>query len=321
MNNSFVVVRGTLILDSTNSEVLISWAQDFLPIPLSEPCFDQFGELNRPTMNITGNDMILLVPGRCAIFARIKINTGTPFHTSTVESFDPTKQITSYVSSAIFDTQDQIIYYTIKTYQSSTTTLHSVDSSVSPMKPTPLSIDLALEQSETVLVLDKEAPTSIKLYVIASGSNKISRLLLQGSNYVSNSTAVLDSTINQISSALFYKPYLYYTTYEPDAKIVRINEGNFCPEWCQDTGYCSVGVCTCRPGFQKDPRFPALGCRYVTLIEAEKSQQTSENASIALGVLFGITVVVAIIGWSCWWRAKTQKSTYTSLVGGGESRL
>jgi len=236
-----------------------------------------------------------------------------------LEIFDPTKQITSFVSSAVFDSAAQVIYYTIKTYQSSTTILHSVDTSQTPMKETPFALDLELLESETILVLGKEPPTTTYLFVIASGSNKISRLLMNGSTYVSNISAVLDSTINKISSALYYKPYLYFATYEPDAKIVRITDLNFCPQWCQDTGVCLLGVCQCRPGFAKDPQHPQLGCRYVTLIDAEKSQVTNERASIALGVLFGITVVVAIIGWSCWWRAKTHKAQYSSLVSGGGS--
>jgi len=248
--------------------------------------------------------------------------TGVPFGSAAVEILDPTKQITSFVSSAVFDSVGQVIYYSIKTYQSSTTILHSVDTSQTPMRETNLALDLELLESETILVLGKEG-TSTYLYVIASGSNRISRLLMNGSTYVSNTSAVIDSTINKISSALYYPPYLYFTTYEPDAKIVRITDQNFCPEWCQDSGLCLAGKCECRPGFAKDPQHPTLGCRYITLIDAEKSQVTNERASIALGVLFGITVVVAIIGWSCWWRAKTQKAQYSSLVsgGGGSDRL
>jgi len=322
MNNSFVVVRGTLLLGNNNPEVLISWPVDVLPVSLGDPCFDQFGEASRPSLNTaTNNDLILLVPGRCSVFARIKSTTGAPFSSSSVEILDPTKQVTSYVSSAVFDSAAQVIYFSIKTYQSSTTTLHAVDTSQTPMKEAPLALDLELLESETILVLGKEPPTTY-LFVIASGSNRISRLLMNGLTYVSNTSAVIDSTINKISSALYYKPHLFFSTYEPDAKIVRITEENFCPQWCQDTGYCLLGACQCRPGFAKDPQHPTLGCRYVTLIDAEKSQVTNERASIALGVLFGITVVVAIVGWSCWWRAKSQKSQYASLVsGGGADRL
>jgi len=301
-------------------DVLIDWIRDVYTVKLPEPCFDQFSIRSRPRMNVSGNDLILIIPGRCATFAKIHLPpVGTPFSGAEADIFDPTNFIKEYVSSAVYDFNHQYIFYALKTYQTSSTILHSVDISVVPMQPSPLSVDLNLEESETVLTLGTETINSREytyLFVIASGSNKILRLLFDGAQYISNATAVLDSTINQISSSSYYKPWLYFSTYEPDAKIVRIADNNFCETWCQDVGYCKGGLCYCRPGYQVDHLHPSFGCRPTPIVEAEEAENSSEKASLALGILFGITVVVAIAGWTSWWRVKAKKSaTYTSLVG------
>jgi hypothetical protein len=264
IDRAFVVVRGEVYLGDTVNppEVVIDWFNDVLPIKMPQPCFDQFTEKSRPSMNISGQDLVLLIPGRCAIFSKIRLPpVNTYFGPTTYEVFDPTDLVTAYVSSAIFDAKYQTIYYTLKYYHSAQATLFAVNTSVSPMTQRMLE-DLDVKESETILVLATET-INLKdyrwLFVLASGSNKIMRMMFDGTQYINTLTAVIDPSINQISSAFYFKPWLYFTTYEPDAKLIRMIKTSFCDVWCQDSGYCSVGVCQCRNGYAVDVIHPEQG--------------------------------------------------------------
>jgi len=313
---AFVVARGAVFLGIDTPEVIVKWNQDVLDVKMPVACYDQFGDKSRPqmTLDVSGKNLILIIPGRCATFAKIIIPTDPtfPFSIADVEVFNP-KTTSTYVSSAVYDFTYQTIYYTLKTYQSITATLLSVDTS-STMKQTNLSISLDLLESEAVTVLASETiDTKVWrwIFVFGSGSNKVLRLLFDGTKYISSFSGVLDPTINQVSSAVYFDPWLFFTTYEPDAKIVRMLKTNFCETYCGDSGYCLHGSCLCRAGFQFDPMHPAEGCVSSALVVAEQQEKHNADTTVALGILFGIALATAIAGWGLWWR--NRSSVYSSL--------
>jgi len=309
-------VRGIVPLGKENPEVVFYGPQEVLVVKLPRPCFDQFGERARPQMNMSGNYLMLLIPGRCAAFAKITIPVaGSPFSGAAIDLYDPISLPSQYVSSAAFDYNSQTIYYTSKVYRSASATLLSIDATASPMKRTNLSATLDLKESEAIIALANEVGDSNLqkwIYVIGSGSTKLLRLLFEGTTFISSYSAVLDPSINQVSSVIFYSTWLFYTTYEPDAKLVRLFRANFCEHYCGDFGYCLQGHCYCRDGYQLPSQIDQ-GCLPKELIVAELNRQNSTNATVALGILFGFALLIAVLGWFLWWRRK--QASYQSIKG------
>jgi len=319
-NFPFVVARGNVKLGADDPTVQMDVTKDVLNIPMPYPCYDLFDEVTRPHMSFgsNGSDLILIIPGRCALFVKIVLPTDPTVKFNTVvpvPPLDPTfGDHRKYLSSGVFDAQFNTIYYIMKTYNTPGADLFSFDSVkwLPNVKEINNLDDLA--ESETVIVLGYErnnAQLQKWIFVIASGANKIKRVIVQNDLILSVSTAVLTPSINRISAAYYWRPFLYFTTHEPDAKIVRITKSNFCDVFCGDNGFCDTGVCKCQPGYTIDPTSPQSPCKPINEVKTEIQERQSEGAAAALGVLFAFALLAAIAGWFLWWKGRNQG--YTSV--------
>jgi len=196
-----------------------------------------------------------------------------------------------------------LFFYTIKQYNTPSTILYSFTLSTWTLNPSSLVLDI--KESEAILVLGNEVtePTETKyLFVVASGSDRILRYNIDANNTIeARAQAVLTPDINQISSAIYFYPFIYYITYEPDAKLVRIPKTSFCSTWCGTNGYCNLGYCVCQNGYTADTD---LVCKPTDYVNVERQEKQSEGAAAALGVCFAFALVAAIAGWYLWWRGR-----------------
>jgi hypothetical protein len=294
-------------------KIELSVGSESLALSMDRPCYDLFTETMRPQITITtdSKNVIVIVPGRCGLFAKIPIVPGVPLSQlqNNISVFYPGQFYnpnTNYVSSVVYDQYNDYIFYTVKTYNTPGGFIHSFNAQTWKLNAAFAPIDVA--ESEAILVLGNEVdtPTSTKyLFVISSGSNKIQRFNVDGNNTISGrALAVLPPDLNRISSAFYYYPFIYYVTYEPDAKVVRISKTSFCNSWCGDNGYCNQGLCYCQTGYDPDPTDPDVPCKLQEIISAETQERQSQGAAAALGVLFAFSLVAAFAGWFLWWKAK-----------------
>jgi len=277
-------------------------------------CFDQFTETLRPQLNITmDGKIVILVPGRCGFITVLTPIPGVPFGLlpdNCSQTYYPEQLIPQpnqfYISSIIYDFYNNLIFYTTKKYNTPGATLWSF--SVNTWSLTSNGTGLDLAESEAVLVLANEVDTPSTtqyLFIIASGADRIQRYTIDSNNNIgAGAMTVLTPDINRISSALYSRPFLYYITYEPDAKIVRIPLTSFCNKWCSTNGYCEQGYCYCQPGFTQDLSDPINPCKSTALVDSQLQEKQSQGAAAALGVLFAFSLVAAIAGWYLWWRGR-----------------
>jgi hypothetical protein len=308
----FRLFRAFVTLNS-DPRIDLNTAGESVALSPDRPCYDLFTETMRPTISVTNDtkNVIVVVPGRCALFAKIPLIPGVPFSQlqNNISIFYPTQHYnpnTNYVSSVVYDYYNDYIFYTVKTYNTPGGYLHSFNAKTWQLNAAYSPIDVA--ESEAILVLGNEVntPTSTKyLFVISSGSNKIQRFVVDGNNTIkARALAVLPTDLNRISSAFFYYPFIYYVTNEPDAKVVRISKTSFCNNWCGDNGYCNQGLCYCQTGYEPDPTDPDIPCKLKEIVTAEIQERQSQGAAAALGVLFAFSLVAAIAGWFLWYKAK-----------------
>jgi hypothetical protein len=267
----FVVVRGEITLNPPSLQ--LDPVQNTLNIPMYTSCYDQYTETLRPQLNLTDESLVILIPGRCSLFAKILFEPGKRFSQLNVDTYYPIQAFNpndQYLSSAIFDHESFNIFYTIKTYNTPGATLFSY--SVSNWTPNSAFIELDDAESETILVLgnDKIPTPSKYIYVVGSGSSKIQRFEFTANRTFSiGASAIITPDINKISSAYYFYPFLYFITYEPDAKIGRITKPSFCYRWCGDYGYCIQGQCFCQEGYSVDLTDPNTPCKLSALVSSE----------------------------------------------------
>jgi len=98
--------------------------------------------------------------------------------------------------------------------------------------------------------------------------------------------------------------HIYFITNEQHAKVIRVNKTDFCPTLCPHWGFCQKGKCVCDRLFH----LSSDGSRCELTITQEEEE---EGAAIALGVLFALSFIMAVIGWVLYWRAR--KSGYIQV--------
>jgi len=313
----FVVARATVTLNSPNPNFNLDLALDVLALPLFSTCYDQFDEVLRPQLNLTNGYLYVIVPGRCALFAKIQLPLDPLIHFNSISNyqlFNPLRnwENRKYVSSAVFDPDNAAIYYTLKYYDLAGSLLFSFKADTWVPNAPFADLTRDVTDSETIIVLGTEIKSATIrrfVYIIASGSNWIERLEVKNDfTFDSISFAYITEDINQISSAYFYYPYLYFTTYEPDAKLVRISTNNFCAIFCGANAFCDLGTCYCQDGFVKDITDPKLPCKLLEVVKQEVAGRQSQGAAAALGVLFAFSLLAAIAGWVLWWKARNIQS-------------
>jgi len=317
--NPFVVARATINLDSISPDVTLDPIQGVLGIPMPIRCYDQFTPTSRPTMKISSvnnvNYLLLVVPGRCGFFASIPLPTEPnviwqSIPLDSINTYSPIQDITNYISSAVISTKDNTIYFARKSHDQHGAYLFSFDSSRWTPNSATASVD-DIGESEAILVYGENTPNDY-LFLLAAGSNKIKRYTIGEKNtFVVDAFAALIPTLSQVSSALYLNPHLYFTTYEPDAKLVRVPMNNFCSSFCGDNGYCSKGSCQCVDGYTKDPSSSTFGCVLNSIVSLEDKEKSNQGATAALGVFLGFSLLAAIAGWGMWW--KERKNTYVAV--------
>jgi len=270
---------------------------------------------------------VILVPGRCGFISVLTPQPGVAFGDlpdNATKTYYPAELIPQpnqyYISSIIYDYYNDLIFYTTKKYNTPGATLYTFSVANWTLNTNGTLLDLS--ESEAVLVLGNQVPgpSSTKyLFIIASGSDRIQRYTIDPDNKIgAGAMTVLTPDINRISSALYNYPFLYYITFEPDSKVVRIPITSFCNKWCSINGYCEQGVCYCQPGFSPDSTDPLVPCKNTALLDSQLQEKQSQGAAAALGVLFAFTLVAAIAGWYLWWRARKvspERKPFTAVQG------
>jgi len=313
--NDLVVMRGKF-LAGPDPVVGIVPPTDVRAVDSKEKCFDQFAPYEAPKLWLTDTYLVLGVPGKCAGFYKFNLPAGE-WNTATVTPFDPTDTNQKYVSSATFDSQTRALYYTIKEFNVPGATLFVYDTN-NWTQPANSSVNLDIDEGEAVLTVGYDNNVTRSIYVAASGANVIKRWAIDEKYSFSKlKSAVVDPTFTQISSLLYISPYLYMTTYEPNAKILRILSSNFCDKFCGENGFCDGGNCKCKEGYTPDITVPTLPCTPIKQVQSEITGKQNEGAAAALGVLFAFSSVTAIAGWFLWW--KSRQHSYSSV--GGDSNL
>jgi len=224
---------------------------------------------------------------------------------STIPStFGPTK----YLSSFVFDHNFDVIYFILKSYGSVGSTLYSFNTDSWRLNFPSLVLTNEFNEFEPIIVLGTEIQEFVPkrfIFVVASGAFWIQRFEIHANlSFQSLAYGYLTPSVNQISSAYYYYPFLYFTTYEPDAKIARIPKNNFCGYYCGENAYCRLGSCICLEGYLKDVTDPKTPCKLAEIVRTEIEERQSQGAAAALGVLFAFTFLAALAGWILWYRIR-----------------
>jgi len=131
------------------------------------------------------------------------------------------------------------------------------------------------------------------LYVGFNGGNAVLQL-----DYLLNIKGYqrVPDYLTRLEGARVGVDHVYFITNEQHSKVVRVNKQDFCPANCPHWGYCQKGKCLCDPLL----RMSSNGHQCVIPTETE----SDKGAATALGVLFALTFVVAVLGWILYWRAR-----------------
>jgi len=244
--------------------------------------------------------LVIIISGKCGAFARIRLPpTGVAFNSSVPDYKDPKEDLFSFVSSAVYDPTTSAIYYAYKSFNAPTAFVNFFN----PLawgQPPVMKVNLTDMERDTDLILVLAKSTTIAyLVVIGSGSDRVERYTIaNGNDLIDKSATLLEDEVDRAYSALYYDPYIYMATYEPDGKLARLNINNFCSLWCSSHGYCQEASCVCKTGYTNDA---TQGCI--------ASTETTEPASIdvrvvSLAIVSGVAIVIAIIGWILWFKNK-----------------
>jgi len=306
---NIVLGRGTIKPNQNDAAFQLNMEDDVLTIFLTDPpCYDQFDEVVHPQIYLTQTELIVLIPKRCSLFIKVILppNPLINFNDASSQTFSPASSNSIYVSSAVFDPLYSIIFYTLKTYNTPGANLYSFDTIKWTSNPSETALDLIEAENLLVLGVEKDPTKTTRfIFIVASGANKVQRLTIANNNTFNTLTAAaLSPLFNRISSAWYFRPSLYFTTYEPDAKLGRITKSNFCKDWCGDYGYCTNGYCSCREGYTFDGTDVTNLCVPESLVNEQEKEKETQGAAATLGVLFAFSLLAAIAGWVMWWRTR-----------------
>jgi len=141
--------------------------------------------------------------------------------------------------------------------------------------------------------------------------NKILYIGLNGANEVLKWDAVthqvvgyqrLPEYLHQTWSGFAAPVHIYFSTYEQQSKVFRVDKRDFCPSRCPYWGYCSRGTCTCSDYFELSA--DKTTCELKALVDKNRDFNEAHGGEIALGVLFTLTSILAGVGWFLWYRGR-----------------
>eukprot|EP01125_Pyxidicula_operculata_P018783 TRINITY_DN6718_c0_g1_i1.p1 TRINITY_DN6718_c0_g1~~TRINITY_DN6718_c0_g1_i1.p1 ORF type:complete len:503 (+),score=84.27 TRINITY_DN6718_c0_g1_i1:41-1549(+) len=307
-NDGFVIGRGLVVVGAGKNPILqMDETRDILVLSEIDKCYDLYNENTLPKMWLAQDYLVLAIPGRCSTIVKVTYPQGnTNWNAATYKVFDPTDTNSKFISSYAFEPTSQTLYYSLKKYDSSGVTILQFNTStMNPLSQYKTLNDIS--DSYAVLVIGVE-DSKTYLFVAAAGSSRIYKFLRNDTGFSYQTTAFIDGSINQISSAVYIQPHLYYTTYEPDAKIVRIHKNNFCSLYCGQYGYCNLGSCYCKPGYSQDLVNPntdgTFTCKLSDVVRTEIRELQDQGAIAALSVLFTFSLLSASAGWYLWWKQR-----------------
>jgi len=236
-----------------------------------------------------------------------------------------------YITSAAFDSINEVVWLAIAHYYGPGQLVLNIRAinitTMSEIMPY-ASFYFTFEESDPVLAVGREYINNVYadyLYVAGNGLSKVARyhygFFTRGgrTDFAADlvSVATVDKSFWKIGSMVYLQPYVYWSTFEPDAKLVRINTANFRPGTlpCGPSSYYNGQACTCYPGFarsktEKDAN-GELKCKPGVWIDVETRVTQEVGAVAALATLLAFSIVLFIVGWVLWWRAR--RSAYQSL--------
>jgi len=100
--------------------------------------------------------------------------------------------------------------------------------------------------------------------------------------------------------------HIYFSTYEQHSRIFRLHKLDFCENECHYNGYCEAQICRCNTGYELSSGNCVIPPKKDTVKEVET------GAAIAMGILFAIATVAAIVGWTLFYRK--NKEGYTRVL-------
>jgi len=283
---------------------------------LNNSCFDIWNDINKPHIYIDqnvdgkgGKYLIVVIPGRCDTIYRVDISVPLLIQ-SKPEVLTPEPTLNYEITSSTYNNHSKILYYAYKGYNSFDLVIKCIDVS----KTKTLTCDRKFNASETIPVMTFRADKN-ELYMATMDFDKIYRMNGDPSTSLAiTGIATLPLPLRSVSSMSIHDDFLYLSTWEPNAQFGRINLNmGFCSSFCGTNGYChnphDANPCACAPGYSPDPlqvRFDCAPTHDVEIFLAEISEKT---LATVLGVLFGISLFVAIVGWVFWWQKRNKLVT------------
>jgi len=304
-DKGLVVSRATV---QFGDEITIKWKEQDI-YPIDTRCYDVFNEIFNPQLylNKESGDQILyvVIPGRCNSVYKLKLSDPSlQFNPSLVGTYnpatDPDMQTVNILAS-VYSPVSNTIYFTGKKYNLDFSTLFVLNTNT--MKKT-RQYNLQANESTPILALDASKDN---IFIATAGFDRIYKF---STDFKVLGIAVLPSILKPVSSMYYMNGLVYMVTNEPNAKIGRISELNFCESYCSDFGYCdgSTLKCACVPDYERDKVKTEFVCAPSHYVQNQDTVRNEQGTAAAFGVLFVIALIGGVVGWFLWFRGQSNKS-------------
>jgi len=283
---------------------------------LNSTCFDVWTDINKPHMYIDTIDgdrhLIIAVSGRCGGFYKVNIQGIIAFFSTVIPKCWTEEGTDRDIFSVSYNNATKTMFYTYKEYNSDKLDIFQLDMKGNMQKT---SVSKSLNSNETIPVLGYDRHLN-KLFVALTDSDRI--LQLNGDTLKDEAVATLPISLRKVSSILVRNGFLYLATWEPSAKVGRIDlKQSFCNNFCGAYAYCSQppNGCSCIQGYvfnDTDTSNPKP-CVPKHEVDIQRIVREERSLAITLGILFGVALLGAIAGWVLWWRGR-RRAVYNIKV-------
>jgi hypothetical protein len=312
-----VAARASLNLATAVLTIDIVNDISFLPqLPDSEVCYDIYTSTYKPFIAVKSPSkyLVIAVPGVCSSVFKIILPAAADKFKDAMTSRIELPQGDS-IHSATFDHESEVLWFAMRESKKTQISLKSLNTKTVGQQILPaVSVDFSCHPVITS-ANDVDARGMPLHYLILSGAGciKAIRYIYDpiAATLKLNAVATLGSAFNQVDSAFYSKPFFFYSTNEPNSKLVRVPSSSFCAGDCGTHQYCSQHTCLCYPGLVPDSTQKILTC----ISSAHAALQTTvgkQTGTIAtMSTLFAVALIIAIAGWYFWYRARQR--AYSSL--------